>query len=194
MTHNNDSHNNNVPEITDEEMSSAEMPDALSALQEELQHTKDQWMRAVAESENIRRRGQKEKEEAIRYGALSFARDMVSIIDNLKRAMGSCADEEMAHLPSSVQSLITGLSMIIKEIDTTLTRHHIQCISPSLEPFNAHLHQAMFEIESVEHEPLTVLQVVQEGYVLHDRLIRPALVGVSKRNTPSVDSEQKAQE
>lgn len=150
----------------------------IESLQSELAAMKDQWMRAVAETENVRRRAAKEKEEATKYAITTFARNLLSVSDNMSRALESVG--KLDDLPESAQSLISGIEMTQKELNSIFEKSHIQCISPLNEKFDPHLHQAMFEIENKDVEPGTVIQVLQTGYVLHDRLLRPALVAVSK--------------
>lgn len=152
--------------------------DPVESLQQELVQMKDQWLRAVAETENVRRRSQKEKEDGIKYAATHFARDMLSIADNLRRALESCPDKE--GLSDAVKSLIEGIELTESELLRAFERQGIQQIHPIQEKFDPHLHQAMFEVDSPEHAPGTVLNVLQVGYVLHDRLLRPAMVGVAK--------------
>jgi molecular chaperone GrpE len=149
-------------------------------LEQQLSDMKDQWIRAVAETENIRKRGQREKDEASRYAPSNLARDIVGIADNLRRALETCQKEDITGLSSTVQGLVTGVELIVKELDTILDRHHIKRLMPLHEKFDPNHHQAMFEIESNEHPVGTVLNVMQDGYLLHDRLLRPAMVGVSK--------------
>lgn len=168
-------------DLRSEEMNVAEENSENDNPSNELDDIRDQWLRAMAEIENVRRRGQREKEEAIRYGAVSFARDIVSTVDNLRRAVEACAHEDKSSLSASMQSLVTGVEMILSEMDSTLKRHNVNRISPLHEPFNAHYHQAMCEIESDEHPVGTVIHIMQDGYSLHDRLLRPAMVGVSKK-------------
>jgi molecular chaperone GrpE len=109
-----------------------------------------------------------------------LARDIVGIADNLRRALETCQKEDITGLSSTVQGLVTGVELIVKELDTILDRHHIKRLMPLHEKFDPNHHQAMFEIESNEHPVGTVLNVMQDGYLLHDRLLRPAMVGVSK--------------
>lgn len=149
-------------------------------LEQQLAEMKDQWVRAVAETENIRKRGQREREEATRYAPSNLARDIVGVSDNLRRALDACSKEDNDQLTSNVKSLITGVELIVKELDTILERHHIKRLQPLHEKFDPNHHQAMFEIESAEHPAGTVLNIMQDGYLLHDRLLRPAMVGVSK--------------
>ena len=148
------------------------------SLEQQLTEMKDNWLRALADAENLRRRGQKEREDAYKYGAVSLARDMVGVADNMERALQNCPQDEA--LPNHVKSLILGVEMICKELAGIFERHHIQKISPMGERFDPNYHQAMFEVETDEHAPGTVVQVLQNGYSLHDRLLRPAMVGVSK--------------
>ncbi|MES2253160.1 MAG: nucleotide exchange factor GrpE [Pseudomonadota bacterium] len=153
-------------------------------LEQQVADMKDQWLRAVAETENIRKRGQREKEDATRYAPSNLARDIVSVADNIRRALDACAKEDTTQLAANIQGLITGVELTVKEFDTILERHHIKRIQPLHEKFDPNHHQAMFEIESNEHPAGTVLNIMQDGYLLHDRLLRPAMVGVSK--TPAV--------
>ncbi len=162
------------------------------SLEQQLAAMKDHWLRAVAEGENIRKRAQREKDDALKYGAVNLARDVVSIADNLHRALQVCEKEDRSTFSSNIQSLVVGIEMINKEIESTFERHRIKRIYPVLEKFDPNLHQAMFEIEAAEHPVGTVMNVMQAGYMLHDRLLRPAMVGVSKAVsapvvTPSLD-------
>jgi molecular chaperone GrpE len=164
----------------DDTAQETEVENSEPTLEQQLSEMKDQWLRAVAETENIRKRGQREKEDATRYAPSSLARDIVGVADNLRRALEACAKEDHDQLTSNVKSLITGVELIVKELDTTLDRHHIKRIHPLHEKFDPNHHQAMFEIESADHPAGTVLNIMQDGYLLHDRLLRPAMVGVSK--------------
>ncbi|MES2607457.1 MAG: nucleotide exchange factor GrpE [Pseudomonadota bacterium] len=173
-----------------EEIHEAEIITLEPTLEQQLAEMKDQWLRAVAETENIRKRGQRDKEDATRYAPTNLARDIVGVADNLRRALDSCAKEDKAQLTANIQSLITGVELIVKELDTTLDRHNIKRIQPLHEKFDPNHHQAMFEIESAEHPAGTVLNIMQDGYLLHDRLLRPAMVGVSKapaKTAPETD-------
>ncbi len=150
----------------------------VEALKEEVDRLKDQWLRAVAESENVRRRAQKDREDASKYASTHFARDLLSVSDNLRRALESCPQN--ADLPDAVKALIEGVEMTERELIGVFERHGIKKINPLHEKFDPNFHQAMFEIENGEVESGTILQVLQQGYIIHDRLLRPALVGVAK--------------
>ena len=152
----------------------------MTALFEERDSLKDQLLRALADVENMRRRTERELESARKYAHAGFARDLVGAIDNLSRAIDAAPAAGEVASPETLGSLFTGLEMSWTEIQTTMERHGIKRVDPKDEKFDYNLHQAMFEVPSDEHEPGTVVEVVQHGYVLHDRLLRPAMVGVAK--------------
>ena len=141
---------------------------------------KDQLLRALADVENMRRRSERDVALANKYGHLSFARDLLSCFDNLSQAV-SLAPEDKSDFDENLKNILVGVEMISTEIDTILQRHHITKINPIGEKFDYNQHQAMFEVPNNEVEAGTVVQVAQPGYLLHDRLIRPAMVGVSKK-------------
>jgi molecular chaperone GrpE len=145
-------------------------------LETQINELKDQLLRALAENDNIRKRMQKEKEEALKFGTTNLAKDIINIADNLKRALENKAD----NAASMADALISGVDLILKDVESIFTRHGIEPIKALGENFDPHLHQAVFEAESAEHESGTVMQVVQDGYKIHDRLLRPAMVGVAK--------------
>lgn len=147
-------------------------------LEAELATAKDQWMRALAEAENIRKRADREREEMRKYAQAGFARDMLSVADNLRRALESCPLTEA--FPEAVHSLISGIEMTERELLTTFERQNIRPLNPIGEKFDPNFHQAMVEVQDSTKEPGTVVQVLQVGYIIHDRLLRPALVSVSK--------------
>jgi len=152
----------------------------LTELEAELTNLKDQWLRAMAETENLRRRAQRDREDALKYASTNFGRDILAIADNLRRALESCPIAE--DLPETVKALIQGVELTESALLSTFDRHGIKKIDPLNEKFNAHLHQAMFEVEDDTVPVGTVMQVLQPGYMMHDRLLRPAMVSVSKGN------------
>ena len=154
-------------------------PDPLTAMTAERDALKDQLLRALAETENMRRRSEREAETARKYGHTQFARDLVGAIDNLARALAS-APEDKSSLDESVQSLLTGIELSWTEIQSAIEKHGVRQINPLGEKFDYNFHQAMFEVPTNDQPPGMVLEVVQHGYALHDRLLRPAMVGVSK--------------
>ena len=153
--------------------------DPLITITEERDALKDQLLRALAETENMRRRNEREADTARKYGHTQFARDLVGAIDNLARALAS-APEDKSSLDESVQSLLTGIELSWTEIQSAIEKHGVRQINPAGEKFDYNFHQAMFEVPTNDQPPGMVLEVVQHGYALHDRLLRPAMVGVSK--------------
>lgn len=164
--------------------------DTLDALLAERDALKDQLLRALADVENMRRRTERELETARKYGHTGFARDLVGAIDNLARALEAAPKDEASRSAEAIDGLVTGLEMSWTEIQATMERHGVRRINPQGEKFDYNFHQAMFEMPHPDHPPGTVVEVVQHGYVLHDRLLRPAMVGVSKAaDSPEPDEE-----
>ena len=153
--------------------------DPLAVITAERDALKDQLLRALADTENMRRRSEREAESARKYGHTQFASDLVGAIDNLARALQSAPEDKTA-LEESVQSLLTGIELSWTEIQTAIEKHGVRQLNPLGEKFDYNFHQAMFEVPTNEQPAGVVLEVVQHGYVLHDRLLRPAMVGVSK--------------
>lgn len=153
--------------------------DPITAMAEERDALKDQALRALAEVENMRRRTEREVSQAKKYGHGGFARDLLSVVDNLGRAVAALP-EDRDSLDETMTNLVIGIEMIDKEILGVLERHGITRIDPLGEKFDYDRHQAMFEVEQPDVEPGTVIQVAQPGWTLHDRLLTPAMVGVAK--------------
>lgn len=154
--------------------------DRLLALEAELGETKDRMLRALADVENTRRRAQRETEEARKYAVTGFARELLEVADNLSRALQSVSDDVSGS--EQVKPLIEGIELTQKSLAACFERHKITRVDPGIgERFDHNRHQAMFEIETADHAPGSVVQVMQAGYVIADRLLRPAMVGVSKK-------------
>ena len=158
--------------------------DPIEALTAERDQLKDQLLRALAETENMRRRTEREMASARKYGHTNFARDLVGAIDNLARAMEAvdATKDELANA-EAMQALVTGIELSWAEIQTVIEKHGVKQVNPVGEKFDYNLHQAMFEVPTDDHAAGTVVEVVQHGYVLHDRLLRPAMVGDAKAIT-----------
>lgn len=154
--------------------------DPIEILTAERDELKDQLLRALADTENMRRRTEREVASARKYGHTNFARDLVGAIDNLDRAMQAAAPKDDADQNETLTALMTGIELSWNEIQSVIEKHGINRVNPVGEKFDYNLHQAMFEVPTNEVEPGMVVEVVQHGYVLHDRLLRPAMVGVSK--------------
>ena len=153
--------------------------DALAASQAEAAALKDQLLRALAETENVRRRAQRDREEAGKYAITAFARELVGVADNLRRAIAAIPPEALAN-DEALKNLAAGVELTERQLLTAFERFQLRKIEPVGEKFDSNLHQAMFELPAQGQPTGTVLQVLQPGYVLHDRLIRPAMVAVAK--------------
>jgi molecular chaperone GrpE len=139
---------------------------------------KDQSLRLAAELENTRRRADREKQEANKYAVTNFARDLVSVYENLTRASGSITAQARA-ADAHLETLAVGVEMTLGELTRVFEKHHIRRLDPMGEPFDHNFHQAMRKVETTEHPAGTVVQVMQAAYVLHDRLLQPAFVAVA---------------
>jgi len=164
------------PELSD-------APDDVADLEPEEEELRNQLLRAMADNENLRKRTEREVAAAKKYGPFSFVRDLLASIDNLEKAT-SLIPENKDEMDETLKNILIGVDMTGREVASVLERHGISKINPEGEKFDYNLHQAMFEVPTNEVEPGTVVQVVQLGYLLHDRLIRPAMVGVSKAVEP----------
>lgn len=152
-------------------------------LKEEKAGLNDRLLRALAEAENVRRRAEREVKDASHYAITQFARDMVSVLDNLQRAL-KAVPGELADDPKFKQ-FIDGVGMTERELLAIFERYGIKKVSPKGEPFDHNRHQALFEVETDQHPKGHVAEVIQEGYLIKDRLLRPALVGVAKEKAPA---------
>ncbi len=159
-------------------------------LEAELADLKDRSLRALADAENTRRRAQREVTDARKYAAAEFAKDLLNVSDNLRRALDSVpAEQRMAD--DHFKTLAEGVEMVENELLNAFPKHGITKIEPLGEPFDHDRHQAMFEIESPDKPAGTVVQLLQPGYLLHDRLLRPAMVAVAKAPpAPPSESER----
>lgn len=154
--------------------------DQLAALQAELAETKDRMLRAMADVENTRRRATRETDEARKYAMTGFARELLEVADNLGRALQSVPDEAKDN--DQVKPLIEGIELTQKSLAACFERQKITKVDPVAgDRFDHNKHQAMFETETADHAPGSIVQVMQTGYVIADRLLRPALVGVAKK-------------
>ena len=174
----------NEPEAPQGDYSAAETQEALvnhiAELQAENQALKDRMMRTLADMENLRRRTEKEKADASLYGISKFARDILAVADNLSRALGSLPEEARENANDAVKALIEGVELTERDMINQLERHNVKKISPKGEKFDPNFHQAMFEAPDTSVPNNTVIEVVQDGYVIGQRVLRPALVGVAK--------------
>lgn len=182
--------------FTEEELEAAEQvveeneeqaeADVVAELQSEVAVLKDRLLRAVAETENVRRRADKDKADASSYAVTGFARDMLNVSDNLRRAL----DSQPEDVSDDFKGFVEGVEMTERELLNTMERYGIKKVEPEVgEKFDHKFHQAMFEVPTEEHAPGHVMQVVAPGYVIKDRLLRPAMVGVAKGAEKKLDTE-----
>lgn len=162
----------------DEGMPSEE--DVLTRLAAENEELKDRALRLAAEMENLRRRTARDVTEARSYAISNFARDMLSVSDNLRRALEAVPEEMRESGDPGIQALVDGVEMTERDMLSALERHGVKKIDPTGEKFDPHYHQAMFEVADAQAPAGTVVQVVQTGYVIGERVLRPAMVGVAK--------------
>jgi len=165
-----------------EEISPEELTEKLI---EEITDLKDQRLRAIAELENFRKRAEKDQSDALKYGISNFAKEIINIRDNIERAQSSISEE--AKNNEAIKSVIEGIDLIAQSVVSTFEKIGIKKIESLNEKFDHNLHQAMREIENDDLEPGTIVQELIPGYTLHDRLLRPAMVGVSKMTKKNDD-------
>ena len=177
-------------ELKDQEEAEISPEDLIEKLNEEITDLKDQRLRAIAELENFRKRAEKDQSDALKYGISNFAKEIINIRDNIERAQSSISDE--AKNNEAIKSVIEGIDLIAQSVVSTFEKIGIKKIDSLNEKFDHNLHQAMMEIENDELDPGTIVQELIPGYTLHDRLLRPAMVGVSKKSKKNEDNAEKS--
>ena len=166
-------------ELNEEDENNIEEKTAEEKLIEEVEQLKEEKIRLLAEMENIRKRFEREKVESIKFGSINLARDILSPSDNIERALSAIPEDE--DHSQSIKNLIDGLKMVQKEFSTILEKNEIKRIESLDKKFDPTHHQAMMEVEKDDVEEGIVVQEIQAGYTMFDRLLRPAMVGVSKK-------------
>jgi molecular chaperone GrpE len=154
--------------------------EALALLTAERDELKDRMLRTLAEMENLRRRTEREVADARAYAVTNFARDVLNVADNIRRALDSVPADAKATADGALKGLIDGIELTERDLAKTLERHGVKIVEPQGQKFDPNRHQAMFEVPNPEVPAGTVVQVVQAGYVIGERVLRPALVGVAK--------------
>ena len=177
--------NNNIEKNENEEVVSEDINDnnnlnSEEDLKKELEQAIEDKKRALADAENTRRRGIKDLEQLRKYGHISFAREMLSVVDSLESAVNS-SPQNKDQLTDEIKNFIVGVEMTLEQLKQVFNNHNISKIDPQGDKFDYNVHQAMFEKETDEVEPGLIIEVMQPGWSLHDRLLRPAMVGVSKK-------------
>ena len=161
-----------------------------SSPEEKVKELEDKLARTFAEMENQRRRFEKEKEDAFEYGGYSFAKEALSLIDNLERSKQVLENDESLKNSDALKKIIEHLEIINKDLISIFTKNNIKpidCLNKKLDP---NYHQAMMEIENDQKEPGTIIQEIQKGFTIKDRLLRPSLVGVSKKTVKNEENKE----
>jgi molecular chaperone GrpE len=172
---------NEAPDSTDADDDDAEAvsPWGEGGPEAEIADLKDKLLRTLAENENTIRRAKREREDTAKYAAANFARDMLTVADNLQRALDATPDG-LRDGDDQSKSFLEGIELTGRELLSVLERHGIKRISPMGEKFNHDQHEALFEVPTSDAEPGMVMQVIEDGFMIHSRLLRAAKVGVSK--------------
>ncbi len=186
-----------TPAAMPSENAPAETPErdafaVIEALNAENSQLKDRVLRTLAEMENLRRRTEREVADAKTYGVTSFARDMLTVVDNLARALDHLPAEARAAAEPQIQSVIEGVELTARDLEAALSRHGVKKLDPKGQKFDPHFHQAIFEAPDETVPAGTVTQVVQTGWTIGDRVLRPAMVGVSKGGPKAAPKEEPA--
>jgi molecular chaperone GrpE len=177
------------PDDDNQEAAEGTQNAAAGDAQAEIARLKDQLLRALAETENTRRRGQKEREDTAKYAVANFAKEMLGVADNFHRALDAIPKELQSN--PSVKNLIAGVDATNRQLQAALERFGIKKLDPLGQPFDPNFHRVMMEVDDPEQPPGTVVQVLQSGYMIYDRLLREALVAVAKGGpavAPKVDT------
>ena len=162
--------------------------------EDKIKELEDKVVRSYAEMENQRRRYEKEKDDAFDYGGFSFAKESLNLIDNLDRSKISLENDEKLKNTEALKKIVEHLDIIYKDMLTILKKNNIEPIKSINEKLDPNLHQAMMEVEDDEKEPGTIMQEIQKGFMMKDRLLRPSLVCVSKKTQKKDENSKKTEE
>ena len=158
-----------------------EEPVKEESLEEKLKNTQEKLLRSMAEMENQRRRSEKEKEEAFEFGGFNFAKESLSLLDNIDRAISSFKNDESLKNNKDLNKIIDGVEIVKKDLVSIFKKNGIVSIECINQKFDPNFHQAILEVENNSKEPGIVVQEIQKGYMMKDRLLRPSMVGVTKK-------------
>ena len=196
--------NNNTEEKNKEDISEeSDIPSKTSTTiednkqilpEEKIIELEDKLTRAFAEMENQRRRFEKEREDAFDYGGFAFAREALNLIDNLDRSKQSLENDDSLKNTQALSKMLDYFNIINKDLLSVFEKNNIKPIESINKKLDPNLHQAMMEIEDSEKEPGTIIQEIQKGFLMKDRLLRPSLVGVSKKPSKNNENDEKNQE
>lgn len=180
------------PQAADPVQEALRLSAEVDTLQGQIADLTDRLLRAHAEMDNIRKRGEREREETAKYAISKFARDVVAVADNFERAI-QAVPAGAAEQDGALKSLVDGITMTEREFLNVLERNGVKRVNPKGEPFNPHQHQAMMEMQNAEVAPGTILEVFQCGYMIDDRVLRPAMVVVAKGGAKPAKPETSAE-
>lgn len=152
----------------------------IAQLREEAAQLKDRLLRTAADMDNLRKRAEREKAEAILYAATNFARDLLSVADNMQRALASMPPDAREKADEGTRNLLAGVEMTERELLSVFQRYNIRKVETVGSKFDPNVHQALFEMPTSDHPPGTVVQEMQSGFAIGERCLRPAMVGVAK--------------
>ena len=187
--------NNNADQkIEDKNSESEKEEEEKLSPEEELKQINDKLARTFAEMENQRRRFEKEKEDAYEYGGYSFAKEALNLLDNLERSKAALENDEKLKDTEALKKILEHLNIINNDMLSIFKKNNIEPVKSINEKLDPNLHQAMMEIEDDTKEPGTIVQEIQKGFMMKDRLLRPSLVGVSKKKVKDVEQEEKKDE
>jgi molecular chaperone GrpE len=168
--------------------------DDVTALAGAIDELRDKYLRAMAEADNIRKRAERDVADARTYGIASFARDIIGVSDNLSRALEAIEPEARTSAQGTLKALLDGVELTRRELEKALKKQGARPIDPKGEKFDPHFHQAMYEVPDADAPPGTVVQVMQIGYAIGERVLRPALVAVAKGGPRAAQDESSASE
>lgn len=151
----------------------------IADLEKKVAEIKDQALRALAEAENTRKRSERDRQDTAKFATASFARDLLSVADNLRRALAAISPEAR-EMNADLKTIFTGVEMTERELLSIFERNNIKKVDPMGQKFDPNLHEVLFEADVPNAAPGVVVQVIEPGYILHERLLRPARVGVAK--------------
>ncbi len=166
-------------------------PTKEETIEDKLKITQEKLLRTMAEMENQRRRFEKENQEAFEFGGFNFARESLSLLDNIDRAIISFKNDENLRNNKDLNKIIDGIEIVKKDLVSIFKKNGVEQIECINKKFDPNFHQAMLEVENNTKEPGTVVQEIQKGYMMKDRLLRPSLVGVAKKREEKEKKEEK---
>ena len=187
--------NDNPDQASEEKNSESEIKEVKKLTpEEELEALKDKLARTFAEMENQRRRFEKERDDAYEYGGYSFAKEALNLLDNLERSKSSLENDEKLKNSDALEKIVEHLDIISNDMLSIFKKNNIKPIKSINEKLDPNLHQAMMEVEDDTKDPGTIVQEIQKGFMMKDRLLRPSLVGVSKKKAKELEKDDQKDE